>query len=357
VSSGKVFLRKRVRSPFARLINLFLLTLGLILFTSPVIHAFDKIGTTGATFLKIGIGARATSLAGAFVSLADDPSASYWNPGGLGFQRIMAVEGGYNLWFGGIKQGYLYSVFPIGMYTTLGVGINSLSSGKIEITTLEEPEGNGLFYRYSGTVLSLAISRLLSSTFSMGIGLKGIQEVLWREEARTFALDFGALYHTEFKGLDLGLCLSNIGGRMHLEGPDLSLPVQPPGAGGAHPEIEGVLKTGNWPLPALFRVGITQELIGSRGILKDSGNSKGRLILQGTHHSEARQEASLALEYELPPWLSMRGGWKVGADEETWSIGIGVGLHWGKGMTRLDYAITNMGRLGLVNRVSLLRLF
>lgn len=321
------------------------------------LFAFDKIGTTGATFLKIGIGARAASLAGAFVPVAGDPSLCYWNPGGLGFQREISMEGGYNLWFGGIKQGYLYLVMPLGRFSSLGLGINSLSSGQIGITTLEEPEGNGLFFRYSGTVLSLSVSRLLSSFFSMGVSLKGLQEVLWREEARTYALDFGALYLTEFKGLTLGLSLSNIGGRMHLDGPDLEIPVEPPGATEGHPEIEGLLKTGDWPLPVLFRMGISQELIGPQGILRESQSQVGRLVVQGTHHSEARQEASIAFEFESMPWLSLRGGWKVGADEESWSAGAGVGLPWGKGRARFDYAVTQMRRLGTVHRVSLMRVF
>ncbi len=36
-----------------------------------------------ASFLKIGTGARAVSMGGAFVAVADDPSAGYWNPAGL----------------------------------------------------------------------------------------------------------------------------------------------------------------------------------------------------------------------------------------------------------------------------------
>jgi len=36
-----------------------------------------------ASFLKIGAGAKATALGGAFVAVADDASAGYWNPAGL----------------------------------------------------------------------------------------------------------------------------------------------------------------------------------------------------------------------------------------------------------------------------------
>lgn len=40
-------------------------------------------GKYAAEFLRIGVGARALGLAGAYVAMADDGSASYWNPAGL----------------------------------------------------------------------------------------------------------------------------------------------------------------------------------------------------------------------------------------------------------------------------------
>jgi hypothetical protein len=43
----------------------------------------SKVGTTAATFLEIPIGAPAVGLGGAFVSLANDASALYWNVGGV----------------------------------------------------------------------------------------------------------------------------------------------------------------------------------------------------------------------------------------------------------------------------------
>src|SRR4051794_22299869 len=37
-----------------------------------------------ASFLKIGVGARALGMGGAFTAIADDVTAMSWNPGGLG---------------------------------------------------------------------------------------------------------------------------------------------------------------------------------------------------------------------------------------------------------------------------------
>ena len=40
-------------------------------------------GTSSATFLRIGVGARAEGMGEAFVAVANDPSAVFWNPAGL----------------------------------------------------------------------------------------------------------------------------------------------------------------------------------------------------------------------------------------------------------------------------------
>ncbi|MBU0567282.1 hypothetical protein KJ693_09645 [bacterium] len=54
--------------------------LGLLLGLAQAVSA--EPGATGASFLKIGVGARALGMGGAFVGLADDASALYWNPAG-----------------------------------------------------------------------------------------------------------------------------------------------------------------------------------------------------------------------------------------------------------------------------------
>ena len=56
----------------------------MLLLVSGLQAEFDKVATTVAPFLKIGVGARATSMGGGFVALANDGSAAYWNPGNGG---------------------------------------------------------------------------------------------------------------------------------------------------------------------------------------------------------------------------------------------------------------------------------
>jgi len=78
------------------------------------VSAGTNIGTSAAAFLEIGVGARAQSMGGAFVSLADDATAMYWNPAGIG--RISGFQATFIHvnWLLDTNYDYTGIVTPIG---------------------------------------------------------------------------------------------------------------------------------------------------------------------------------------------------------------------------------------------------
>ena len=64
----------------------FICLIGPMLWCSDQAHA-NRTGGDAYPFLKIGVGAKAMGMGGAFVSLADDGTAPYWNPAGLGLEE------------------------------------------------------------------------------------------------------------------------------------------------------------------------------------------------------------------------------------------------------------------------------
>ena len=110
---------------------------------------FRKVGAAGAQFLKIGVGARASALAGAYGSLANDVTAMYWNPAGISDISGIAANISYTQWFAGFSHNFAGLVLPLGDSYRLGVSLTSFSSGNIPITTLEKSNGTGASYSIS----------------------------------------------------------------------------------------------------------------------------------------------------------------------------------------------------------------
>lgn len=77
------------------------------------IHLPIMAGDYAASFLEIGVGARSLGMGGAFCSIADDESAFYWNPAGLGFIDHITISGMYGSQFGPLAN-------PFGQYHFLG---------------------------------------------------------------------------------------------------------------------------------------------------------------------------------------------------------------------------------------------
>jgi hypothetical protein len=307
----------------------------LLLFGSAL--GFSRVGTTAASFLKIGVGARPCGMGEAFTAVVDDVTALFWNPSGLVQCPGTALQTGYNAWFAGIAQGYASLVLRPSKYVAVGVGASYLTSGRMEITTIEEPEGTGLFFTHTDLLLQASLARYLSSRFAFGVTAKYIQENVSAESASALALDLGSLYHTGWKDLRIGMTLSNFGGKMRLAGRDLSVLVDPtPGLGGT-PEVEGNLSSGAWSLPLSFRIGLSARPLPQL-----------LLALDGVHDYDSGERLLLGAEYDLGV-IRLRCGYRLNSDEGGFTAGAGFSVP----RIRLEYAAGDMGRLGLVHRVGL----
>lgn len=112
-------------------------------------------GADPAAFLKVGVGARAMAMGGAFVSVADDTSAIYWNPAGLGkVTRVSAaamVQSLSSSQWDTIKDvtptyQFVGLTFPVRSFSipginntsnTFGIGMISNSLASVPYTTLD----------------------------------------------------------------------------------------------------------------------------------------------------------------------------------------------------------------------------
>ena len=130
--------------------------------TSAEATSFAKVGTAGAQFLKLGLGARGTAMGGAFVATADDPSAAYWNPACLVNVTGTQVQFTGTQWFGDILYGGAVVSKEFSGIGTFAVQYAMLHSGDMDVTTVEQPEGTGETFTCTDWVAGLSFSRMLT---------------------------------------------------------------------------------------------------------------------------------------------------------------------------------------------------
>jgi hypothetical protein len=102
-------------------------------------------------FLKLGVGARALGMGGAFVSVADDASAIYWNPAGLTFLKRGQVMGMHAEQFGGeVGHDFLGAAYPLQGEGTAGAGIVAVGWDRVAVDDIEVTTDGLLDYGQDG---------------------------------------------------------------------------------------------------------------------------------------------------------------------------------------------------------------
>ncbi|MDZ7373477.1 MAG: PorV/PorQ family protein, partial [candidate division KSB1 bacterium] len=323
----------------------------------------SRVGTAAGQFLKLPVGARAAALGGTAVSLTDEPASLYWNPGAistLGKKTLFVSRS--NLYDNaGIYHTFLGFVLPLARSSAIGISVNYLGTDDIEITTLEAPNGMDTYYRAQDYALGLSYARYVTDRLTLGLTVKFVNEGIWREKARTAAIDLGSLLDTGVLGMRLGMSLCNFGGNLRLRGPDLRVVHDRYSTNPAERSVDAELKTLEWPLPLTFRIGTSIELIGAQGQIAVSDHNRFTLSYEMWDGMDSLMRAGFGAEYSWNSILYLRGGYygvPLTKDEfntyDTASYTFGGGLQYDLGWAafRLDYALANYQILGNSHLVS-----
>lgn len=303
----------------------------------------DHVGTSMANFLKIGIGGKAVAMGDAFTAISDDPSALFWNPSGIGFQDKMGINISYTQWIFETNSSFVGTVIPLGGIGTIGLSINSFSSGDIEETTIANPHGTGRVFDASDIAIGLSYAKKLTDRFSAGLTFKYLEENLSLESATAFAVDIGSIFIIDYDyNLRMGLVISNLGSNMKLSGLDLETNITTENS----KLVEAQIKTYEWPLPLTFRLGLAADVIS----LED------HVITLSAEVNDARDyeaRENIGIEYAFNSMFYLRGGYKINYDEDGLTAGLGINYFLkGVGGLVIDYAYTDIGRLGKINHFS-----
>jgi len=197
-------------------------------YLSPAVYA--GWGETGVAFLKIGVGARQIGMGGANVALADDANAIYWNPAGLARLSRREFTAMHNEWIVDFKYDFLAYIHPLkkGIIKSsfpgaIGGGLIYFNMGEFEGRDEYRNKTNPYTAHDAAGIISYA--QKVSRRLNLGVSLKYIYEKIELEKAKGIAFDFGALYHTGIKNLNLGFTVQNLGPQMKFIEVPFSLPL------------------------------------------------------------------------------------------------------------------------------------
>lgn len=315
----------------------------------------SQVGTSMANYLKIGAGSRAAAMGEAFVAMADDASSTFWNPAGLVFVEKNEALFQSTSWLANTNLYFLSVAIPLGDIGNIGASIYSFNSGDMEETTIAQPDGTGRTFTASNFAIGLSYARAFTEQFSIGFTLKYVSEDLSRETASTIAFDIGTVFKTNIlNGMRFGLALSNLGGAMELEGPDLNVSHDINTGLPTNKFVSASLATEEWQLPLLFRVGLGTYII---------KNDRSQLSIEAAFNDSRDYEAryNIGSEYAMKivgdQKIALRVGYLGNYDEAGLTAGAGLLLNLAGFDFKFDYAYADMSRLGNAHRYTLSVLF
>lgn len=177
-----------------------------------VAMAGTGVGKYAGEFLALGVGGRALGLGGAYVALANDVTAGYWNPAALARITYPQVTLMHEERFGSlVNYDYGAVAFPLGRKASLGVSLVRLGVDEIPDTRNAGVDINGnltydptqfsrvdpnrvTYFNAADWALYVSYARGYSGDFSYGANLKLIRREMGENSATGIGVDVGVWY-------------------------------------------------------------------------------------------------------------------------------------------------------------------
>ncbi len=341
-----------------------------------------KVGQAGAQFLKINVSPRGEAFGGAYSAVGEGADAQYWNPAAISRIKGMDFYVSDVEWIADLRYNYIGFAMPIQGMGAFGVQISFLTMGKMEKTTLEEPEGTGEEFSAGDMLFGVTYAHNFTNKFSVGLTMKYIQEYIADASSSTILFDIGTVYNTGFKSLKIGMNMTNFGGELQYTG-GMILTDALEKWGENYSAIDVQYLTTPYPVPLIFRFGVSYDFLeGPGNYLKGS--------IEQIHPSDGNEKIAMGLEYSYAHLFFLRLGYNLDLDKasyytirddngnileqydivnryyaiqsldnfviplENYSVGVGFNIPMpGIGKLGLDYTVTDLGFLGLVHRVGI----
>ena len=309
----------------------------------------EKRAQTGFKFLSTSIDARASALGSAMTAeMSGSSVAMFYNPASMAnmegqfhlnaAQTQFITDINYNIASVGFNpQGGKFGVF--------GLSLMSVDYGDF-IGTVRADNAQGFeetgAFAPTALAIGLGYAKLVTDRFAVGGHVKyALQDLgsfainrdggsLTNEsfDTGTVAVDFGVVYNTGFKSLTLGFVARNFS-----------------------QELTYVRES--FELPLTLQFGVSMNLLDFTSM--DPSMHQLRANVDVQRPRDFAEHARFGLEYTFMELLSLRGGFEQFGQDEEQGLSLGAGLHHTFNNIRVgaDYAYTDFGIFGNLNRIAL----
>ncbi|KPL00670.1 MAG: hypothetical protein AMJ90_07930 [candidate division Zixibacteria bacterium SM23_73_2] len=271
----------------------------------------------GMSFLKIGMGAKASGMGEAFVGKADGLSSLYWNPAGISESQGIEITFMHNQWFQDITTEYLASALKVkGNVFAFSLTLNQVPDIPRRTKPTDVPLST---YDAHQAAFGISFSRKITPKISLGFSGKWLYEKIDISSASGLGMDLGALFSL-LKNMKLGLVVSNFGQKIKFEQQEFSL-------------------------PTAYKAGFSYYLYNDY-LKGDFSFDLDAVKLD----QDSDLKIHFGLEYLYSGILALRGGYQLGYDEKSYTLGFGLKMK----SYGLDYAFVPFeSDLGSTHRISL----
>lgn len=299
------------------------------------LYGDDNVGTAGAQFLRIPVGARAVAMGKAYVAAATDASTLFWNPAG-----VMRTPGRVNYFASHVAYTADISLDYLSVHTRrqnfgFGLSMGVLRSGDILRTDEYHQEGTGQYFNANQFFLAGTLARAMTDRFSIGGNLKYYQENLDEYQIKALLADLGILYLVGWQDLRIGFSVRNFGSDLR---PGGTPPALPDG-------YVGATDFQSFPAPTVgsFGVANTWTLSPNVGVMTSADFN---------HPSDFKESFRFGSELDLKKVLFLRAGYETSREEGGFAAGFGLQLKRKQFLVRVDYAFSDLGSFGSIHHVS-----
>lgn len=313
----------------------------------PAQAKMKKLGQAGMTFLGIGGSARASGMADVFDFAKNDLGSVFYNPAGLATVEKRAFFFNYTQWIADMSVSHMAISYNTERYGVFALHAQLMDYGDFKGTAISDTDPRGYVDVDVGDVNGMAIGLgygiSLTERFSIGGNIKWVNQKLGSNDTYVgdvlettgkenkisdVAFDFGTMYDTGIKSIQLTMSIRNYAGQQLFENEEFQL-------------------------PQTYKIGVAANVF---EFIPMGEAHMATLAIEGVNPHDRPEYVRLGLEYSFTNMLFLRAGWAPNRSEDDvggLSAGAGFKLNTENFVGNIDLSYSDFGSiLGSVLRLS-----